>query len=346
MRNLLRLAVLSLALTGVALSGCASTHSFDRLEPPHVVFKDEATSIGLIDVVTTSGSYEDNAASGDVVYRGLQDAIGSRLQVKTFDLRRQHHKVTWNIPDFFDKLKAQLTFSPESKPSPTLEVSSADVAASPLLVSANIPVWQNGLLLMGVSLWTRGAKELSTSWVTARIDSTTHRLSIQVDNQDVIAAGGITGSSYERSEDGWDARSIPPSDATQLSLFQLKHAFGAVLFPYLSHKRTDQMIFVKEPSSLEPGILLAKQGSYADAYTAFMKVAEAEPRNHGALSNASQMKWAMGDMKAAAELMKKANAIESTPLSRQRQEMFEREQQQSKVIDATAPAPAPAPAPN
>jgi hypothetical protein len=53
-----------------------------------------------------------------------------------------------------------------------------------------------------------------------------------------------------------------------------------------------------------------------------------------------------GHLKAAAELMKKANAIDSTPLSRQRQEMFEQEQEKSKVIDASAPAPAPAPAAN
>lgn len=342
MRKLLRCAVISLALTGFALSGCASTHSFERVEPPHVVFKDEATSIGLIDVTSTAGTFEDNAAVGDVVYRGLQDAIGSRIQVRTFDHRRQRHEIIWNIPDFFDKLKAQFTFTPAAKPSPSLQVSATDVASSPLLVSVNIPVWQNDTMLMGVTLWTRTAKEISTNWVMAQVDRTSRKLTLKVDDQDVIVASGITGSGYERSEDGWDARSMAPSDRTQVSLFLLKHALGAVLFPYLSHKRTDQIIFVKEPASLEPGIQLAKQGSYADAYAAFMKVAEAEPRNHGALNNASQMKWAMGDLKAAAELMKKANAIDSTPLSRQRQEMFEAEQEKSKVIDAAAPAPAPA----
>ncbi|MEO5725556.1 MAG: hypothetical protein ABI134_27585 [Byssovorax sp.] len=80
MRKLLRFAVISLALTGFALSGCASTHSFERVEPPHVVFKDEATSIGLIDVTSTAGTFEDDAAVGDVVYRGLQDAIGAAFR--------------------------------------------------------------------------------------------------------------------------------------------------------------------------------------------------------------------------------------------------------------------------
>ncbi|UQA54919.1 tetratricopeptide repeat protein [Polyangium aurulentum] len=337
MRIAFKATLLSLALASFALGGCASTHGFDRVEPPRVIVKDEPTSIGLIDVAT---EYRDSRDFNEVVYRGLQDAIGGRLDVKTFDLRRQPHEVTWDIPDFFDKLKAQFTFSPEKKPKPILTIPPNEPVVPPLLVSVNVPAFNPGnAVLMSVTLWTRAAKEIETSWVVAQMDKTSHRLKVEVNGKEVIVPMGMTGHPYEQTDDGWDARSMGPSEETQRSLFMLRHAFGAVLFPYLSHKRADQIIFVDEPASLEPGIALAKQGKYADAHEAFMKVAAAEPKNHGALNNAAQMKWAMGDPKAAAELMKKANAISSTGLSRQLQEKFERASEERQILDPGAPPP-------
>jgi hypothetical protein len=49
--------------------------------------------------------------------------------------------------------------------------------------------------------------------------------------------------------------------------------------------------------------------------------------------------WAMGDPKAAAELMKKANAISSTGLSRQFQDEFERAAKERQILHPGAPPP-------
>lgn len=318
-----------------AFFGCASTHTYERVEPPRITFKDEPTTIGLIDVTAK------DADLGQVVYRALQDAVGPRLEVKTSDLRSVGHGVDWNVPDFFDDLKSQLTFTPKKKPTPFLTLPSTAQIAPPLLVSVNAPHWVSGQgILMAVTTWTRKGKEIHTSWVTAGIGAPPYgRLSLQVDDATVIDGGRMVFSEYERADEGTDARSLPPSEATQRSLFFLKHALGAVLYPYLSHTRMEQIVFVEQPASLATGIQLTKQARYAEAYDAFMKVAEAEPTNHGALNNAAQVKWAMGDDRAAAELMKRANAISSTPLSRGFQEKYEKSLAGHQVIDAgSAPA--------
>jgi hypothetical protein len=341
MRFPFKTTLFSLALASFALGGCASTHQFDRVEAPSIVVKDEPTALGLIDVTAAREAQEIDP----VVYRGLQDAIGGRLEVKTFDLRRLAHNIDWDMPDAFaEDFKNLFTFKPraEKKPKPTLTLNPEDPVIPPVLVSVNVPAFNPGQgVYMGVTLWTRSAKEISTQWVMAQFEGKPlERLHVTIDGNDVIVGtGGRTGHAYEQTDDGWDARSMPPSDETQRSLFMLKHAFGAVLHPYLSHKRADQVIFVDEPKSLETGIQIAKQGRYADAYAQFMQVAAAEPKNHGALNNAAQMKWAMGDSKTAAELMKKANAISSTGLSRGLQEKFERAAAERKVIDPGKPPP-------
>jgi hypothetical protein len=338
MRLPLNTTIFSLALASFALGGCATTHQFDRVEPPSVVVKDEPTAFGLIDATAVPKS-----DIGPIVHRALQDAIGGRLEVKTFDLRRQPHEINWDMPGAFEDFESIFTFKPkpEKKPKPSLTLNPEDPVIPPLLVSVYVPRYDDGqAVYMGVTLWTRSAKEISTHWVWAEyVGAPQERLKIMIDGKEVITPSGMTGHPYEKTDDGVDASYVPPSDQAQRALFILKHAFGAVLYPYLSHKRADQLIFVDEPKSLEAGIRTAKQGRYADAFEQFMQVAAAEPKNHGALNNAAQMKWAMGDSKAAAELMKKANAISSTGLSRGLQEKFENAAAERKVIDPGKPPP-------
>lgn len=215
---------------------------------------------------------------------------------------------------------------------------------APLLLAAHVVGWgesdepyanntrRRATLDVVYSMWTRAGELVETR----RVVVSTARGDFKPDAPKFVPEWYSLSSDWNGDQDFRPKGASADNLVVKSAFEQSAHGFAIA---YVQHD-VGISVELKKTPELEPGLELAKQEKWQEAYESFASATEANTSLWQGYYNMAVMRMVQGDSREAVALLNKTLEIENTLLIRTLRDSYQRSVDRMKSFDLAAPAPA------
>ncbi|MBI3181198.1 MAG: tetratricopeptide repeat protein [Myxococcales bacterium] len=302
----------TLTVTALAawLSGCATTIDVRRHQPAIVELHSASPGIGFLQV----------HADDEVMARAPNDFSNmTGLVLKAAKGYFQAENASFAVVDYTD-LGYQPKWVRSRTPNEPLQYRLDSLpgvpagAQTPLVTAVKVLDWRTYVetvdktsrdvarVSLLFSTWAKDGQPVRTEAITAEAFAKVN--GVRLTNH---PGSGRLVVWYQKSSTYSSA--WLPEDRVALMRQAIEHAVALHLYPLLPHQVSERLVLADDDPYKE-GVLLAQSGRYDEALASWLKVAQSNPKAHGALYNAALMHLVRGEDAKAEELLLKAVSID------------------------------------